>query len=89
MFVRVVRFTDVTAERVESLVARIDETGPVFGPYRTFQVPVRDVESVALLDFGPLRATDPLADDDDQGPAAAGGRWREIHSYGDIVLRPI
>ena len=28
MFVRVVRFTDVTAERVESLAARIDETGP-------------------------------------------------------------
>ena len=28
MFVRVVRFTDVTAERVESLVARINETGP-------------------------------------------------------------
>ena len=28
MFVRVVRFTDVTAERVESLVARIEETGP-------------------------------------------------------------
>jgi hypothetical protein len=28
VFVRVVRFTDVTAERVESLVARIDDTGP-------------------------------------------------------------
>jgi hypothetical protein len=28
MFVRVVRFTDVNAERIESLVARIDETGP-------------------------------------------------------------
>ena len=28
MFVRVVRFTDVTAERVESLVTRIDDTGP-------------------------------------------------------------
>jgi hypothetical protein len=28
MFVRVVRFTDVTAERVSSLVARIEETGP-------------------------------------------------------------
>ena len=28
MFVRVVRFTDVTAERVASLVARIDESGP-------------------------------------------------------------
>jgi len=28
VFVRVVRFSDVTAERVQSLVARIDETGP-------------------------------------------------------------
>jgi len=28
VFVRVVRFTDVTAERVQSLVARIDESGP-------------------------------------------------------------
>jgi hypothetical protein len=28
MFVRVVRFTDVTAQRVESLVAGIDESGP-------------------------------------------------------------
>ena len=28
MFVRVVRFTEVTTERVESLVATIDETGP-------------------------------------------------------------
>jgi hypothetical protein len=28
LFVRVVRLTDVTAERAESLVARIDETGP-------------------------------------------------------------
>ena len=28
MFVRVVRFTEVTAERVQSLIARIDESGP-------------------------------------------------------------
>jgi hypothetical protein len=28
MFVRVVRFTDVTAERVASLVANIEDTGP-------------------------------------------------------------
>jgi hypothetical protein len=28
MFVRVVRFTDVTAERMESLAAGIDESGP-------------------------------------------------------------
>ena len=31
MFVRVVRFTDVTGDRVESLVARIDESGPPQG----------------------------------------------------------
>jgi endonuclease G len=66
--------------------SRLDETGPVFGPYRMFQVPVSDVEAITLLDLGPLRAADPLADED-QGPAAAGGRWREIHSYGDIALR--
>jgi hypothetical protein len=28
VFLRVVRFTDVTAEGVESRVARVDETGP-------------------------------------------------------------
>jgi hypothetical protein len=28
MFVRMVRFTEVTAERVQSLVGDIDETGP-------------------------------------------------------------
>ena len=40
MFVRVVRFSDVTAERVESLVARIDETGPPPG------VPIKKLELV-------------------------------------------
>jgi hypothetical protein len=40
VFVRVVRFTDVTAERVQSLVARIDETGPPPG------VPIKKLELV-------------------------------------------
>jgi hypothetical protein len=40
MFVRVVRFTDVTAERVQSLVANIDETGPPPG------VPIKKLELV-------------------------------------------
>ena len=40
MFVRVVRFTDVTAERVASLAARIDETGPPPG------VPITKLELV-------------------------------------------
>jgi hypothetical protein len=40
VFVRVVRFTDVTAERVESLVAEIDESGPPPG------VPIKRLELV-------------------------------------------
>jgi hypothetical protein len=40
VFVRVVRFTDVTAERVQSLVANIDETGPPPG------VPIKKLELV-------------------------------------------
>ena len=40
MFVRVVRFTDVTAERVESLVSKIDDTGPPPG------VPIKKLELV-------------------------------------------
>jgi hypothetical protein len=52
VFVRVVRFTDVTAERVESLVGRIDETGPPPG------VPIKKLQLV-FDDRGPL--TDLLA----------------------------
>jgi hypothetical protein len=40
VFVRVVRFTDVSAERVEALSARIDETGPPPG------VPIKKLEVV-------------------------------------------
>jgi hypothetical protein len=40
VFVRVVRFTDVTAERVESLAAGIDESGPPPG------VPIKKLELV-------------------------------------------
>ena len=40
MFVRVVRFTDVTAERVASLTARIDDSGPPPG------VPIKKLELI-------------------------------------------
>jgi hypothetical protein len=40
VFVRVVRFSDVTEERVASLVARIDETGPPPG------VPIKKLELI-------------------------------------------
>ncbi len=44
MFVRVVRFTDVTAERMEALIARIEAEGPPPG------VPVRGLQ--LLFDEG-------------------------------------
>ena len=50
MFVRVVRFTDVTAERVESLVARIDETGPPPGvPIKKLQLIFDEAQGTAVV----------------------------------------
>ena len=50
MFVRVVRFTDVTAQRVESLVAGIDETGPPPGvSIRKLQLVFDEVQGTAVV----------------------------------------
>ena len=50
MFVRVVRFTDVTAERVEALVARIDETGPPPGaPIKKLQLVFDEAQGTAVV----------------------------------------
>ena len=50
MFVRVVRFTDVTAERVESLIARIDETGPPPGvPIKKLQMIFDEGQGTAVV----------------------------------------
>jgi hypothetical protein len=50
VFVRVVRFTDVTAERVESLVARIDETGPPPGvPIKKLQMVFDEAQGTAVV----------------------------------------
>jgi hypothetical protein len=50
VFVRVVRFTDVTAERVESLVARIDETGPPPGvPIKKLQLVFDQAQGTAVV----------------------------------------
>ena len=48
-FVRVVRFTDMTAERVESLVARIDETGAPPGvPIKKLRVVLDEAQGTAV-----------------------------------------
>lgn len=50
MFVRVVRFSDVTAERVESLVAGIDESGPPPGvPIKKLQVVFDEGQGTAVV----------------------------------------
>jgi hypothetical protein len=50
VFVRVVRFTDVTPERVESLVARIDETGPPPGvPIKRLQLIFDEPHGTAVV----------------------------------------
>ena len=50
MFVRVVRFTDVTAERVESLVASIDESGPPPGvPIKKLQLVFDEAQGTAVV----------------------------------------
>jgi hypothetical protein len=50
VFVRVVRFTDVTAERVESLVARIDQAGPPPGvPITKLQMVFDEAQGTAVV----------------------------------------
>jgi hypothetical protein len=50
VFVRVVRFTDVTGERVESLVARIDEGGPPPGiPIKKLQLIFDEAQGTAVV----------------------------------------
>ena len=50
MFVRVLRFTDVTAERVESLLATIDETGPPPGvPIKKLQMVFDEEQGTAVV----------------------------------------
>jgi len=50
MFVRVVRFTDVTAERVAALVANIDETGPPPGmPIKKLELVFDEAQGTAVV----------------------------------------
>jgi hypothetical protein len=50
VFVRVVRFTDVTAERVQSIVAEIDESGPPPGvPIKRLQMVFDEEQGTAVV----------------------------------------
>jgi endonuclease G len=68
-----------------SLVANIqvaDEVPPL-GPFRTFQVPVADVEELTGLDLGPLTSADVLAPVGALGDRA---RWVELTDLEQIAL---
>ena len=50
MFVRAVRFSDVTKERMESLVGRIDEGGPPPGvPIKKLEVVFDEAQGTAVV----------------------------------------
>jgi hypothetical protein len=50
VFVRVVRFTDVTAQRVKSLMAEIDESGPPPGvPIKKLQLVFDEAQGTAVV----------------------------------------
>ncbi|WP_418275596.1 DNA/RNA non-specific endonuclease [Isoptericola jiangsuensis] len=65
---------------------------PPLGPYRTFQVPVADVESLTDLDLGPLVAADVLpAARRAVGPLRVGTvphGWTPVDSPADLTLTP-
>ncbi|HEX8498322.1 MAG TPA: DNA/RNA non-specific endonuclease [Actinomycetales bacterium] len=60
---------------------------PPLGPYRTFQVPVADVEALTGLDLGPLVAADQLPAGAPTGALPAPrDRWVELTEAGSIRL---
>jgi endonuclease G len=55
---------------------------PPLGAFKTFQVPIAEIETLAGVDFGPLTPADVLSADDIRPP----GEWNELKSRSDIRL---
>ncbi|RLP71804.1 DNA/RNA non-specific endonuclease [Mycetocola manganoxydans] len=70
---------DLTEARLR---ARSTDAPPPLGPFRTFQVPVRDLEEATGLDFGGLVAADRLERVQGIRPRAEG--WVPLETFGDI-----
>ena len=54
----------------------------VYGPYETYQVPIKTIEATTGLDFGRLRQRDPLRDQDEAAPPQLGD-FAEIRFVSD------
>ncbi|WP_258723304.1 DNA/RNA non-specific endonuclease [Cellulomonas sp. NS3] len=78
---------DEIALRAATAQALAAGDAPPLGPFRTFQVPVRDVEELTRLDLGPLVAADRLAAvaAQDDAPAERSG-WVPLASARDVRL---
>jgi endonuclease G len=71
---------------VDSLRVEAQEVPPL-GPFRTFQVPVADVEELTGLDLGPLVGADVLAPVGALGDADRGrARWVPLTALAEIRL---
>lgn len=55
---------------------------PPLGPFRTFQLPVTDIERLTELNFGSIAAVDRMT----TGELLPGGKWHELGSFTEIRL---
>jgi endonuclease G len=63
------------------LIDTSDRAVTPLGAFRTFQAPIRDIEQLAGVDFGPLADADVL-----QTPTSRPAAWKPLDAPSDIVL---
>jgi DNA/RNA endonuclease G (NUC1) len=64
----------------------VTDEAPPLGPFRTFQVPIRDIAALTGLDLGQLVAVDRMPIAAAVPSARVTSTWREIHSPEDLDL---
>lgn len=62
-----------------------DDASPL-GPFRTFQVPIRDIAALTGLDLDQLRAADRMPIAAALPTARVTETWRELHAPEDLDL---
>jgi endonuclease G len=64
----------------------VTDEAPPLGPFRTFQVPIRDIAALTGLDLGQLVAVDRMPIAAALPSARVTSTWREIHAPEDLDL---
>lgn len=70
----------------EGLIANLPLEDFEVGPYRVYQVKVREIEARTKLDFGELRTRDPLESGDHDPAFEAGSDAIALSSLADIIM---